>query len=58
MMTLGSGGVPKISGDGTAVAVITGDVIDADGNAIGELYEIELRGIQAWELLLKDLGIL
>ncbi len=58
VMTLGPGGVPEISGDGTAVAVITGDVVGGDGNVIGDLFEIESRAIAAWELLLKDFGIL
>jgi len=57
-MMLGSGGVPKISGDGTAVAVITGDVVDEDGSMIGDLFEIEVHATAAWEFLLKDLGIL
>ena len=33
-MTVGAGGVPKFTGDGTAKAVVTGDVVDNDGNRI------------------------
>lgn len=58
MMTLGPAGVPRIAGDGTGVAVITGDVVDEDGNAIGDLHEIELRAVKSWEVLLKELGVL
>lgn len=53
-MTIGAGGVPNFIGDGTAKAVVTGDVVDKDGNRIGDLYEIANRAVRAWEQLLAD----
>jgi len=56
-MTLGADGVPKIVGDGTAKAVITGDVVDNDNNRIGDLHEIATKAIEAWEQLLAYFGL-
>ena len=57
-MTIGAGGVPKFIGDGTAKAVVTGDVVDNDGNRIGDLYDIANKAVEAWETLLGDFGLL
>jgi len=57
-MTLGAGGVPKFIGDGTAKAVVTGDVVDNDNNRIGDLYEIANKAVKAWENLLVDFGLI
>ena len=57
-MTIGAGGVPNFIGDGTAKAVVTGDVVDNDGNRIGDLYEIANKVVEAWEVLLVDFGLL
>jgi hypothetical protein len=57
-MTIDAGGVPKFIGDGTAQAVITGDVADNDGNRIGDLYDIADKAVEAWETLLADFGLL
>jgi hypothetical protein len=57
VMTLDAAGAPKIGGDGSACAVITGDVVDGSGAKIGDLFEIEERAIQAWEALLLDYGV-
>lgn len=57
-MTLGSGGVPKFIGDGTAKAVVTGDVVDNDDNRIGDLYDIANKAVEAWENLLVDFGLI
>jgi hypothetical protein len=57
-MTIGAGGVPKFIGDGTAKAVVTGDVVDNDGNRIGDLYEMATKAIDSWEALLVDFGLL
>lgn len=58
-MTLGAGGVPKIrsSGSGFGRALITGAVIDKNGNRLGDLYEIELDAVTALERLMADLGV-
>jgi hypothetical protein len=45
-------------GDGTAKAVVTGDVVDKDGNRIGDLYEIVNKAVEAWEALLVDFRLL
>jgi len=57
-MTLGVGGVPKFFGDGTAKAIITGDVVDNDNNRIGDLHEIATKSVEAWEQLLADFGLI
>ena len=53
-MTLGAGGVPKVFGDGTAKAIITGDVVDNKNNRIGDLHKIATKAVEAWEELLAD----
>ena len=55
-MTSGAGGVPKFFGDGTAKAIISGDVVDNKNNPIGDLYEIAVKAVEAWEQLLADFG--
>ena len=56
-MTIGLGGVPRFLGDGSAKAVVTGDVVDNANGHIGDLYEIAIRAVEAWERLLADLGL-
>jgi len=55
-MTLGADGVPKFFGDGTAKAIITGDVVDNKNNRIGDLHKIATKAVEAWEQLLADFG--
>jgi hypothetical protein len=57
-MTLGTDGVPKFFGDGTAKAIITGDVVDNNNNCIGDLHEIATKAVEAWEQLLADFGLI
>lgn len=59
VMTLGRVGVPKVSATkgGGARGIVTGEVVDKDGNAIGDLYDIEAKAVEAWEELLRDLGL-
>lgn len=57
VVTLGRMGVPVISGSGSAAAVITARVVDKEGNNLGDLFEIQQQGIQAWESLLQDFGV-
>jgi hypothetical protein len=57
-MTLGPGGEPVIHGDGSASAIITADVVDKDGQMLGDLFEIEERCVRAWESLLVEFGVL
>ena len=58
-ITLDASGTPRVvgSGSGSARAVITGDVLDKDGNRLGDLYEIELAAVGDWETLMTDLGV-
>lgn len=57
-MTLGAGGELKFIGDGTAKAVVTGDVVDNDNKRIGDLYDIASKAVKAWENLLADFGLI
>jgi hypothetical protein len=57
-MTIGADGVPRFRGDGTAKAVVTGDVVDNTNGRIGDLYEIATKAVEAWERLLVDLGLI
>jgi len=55
-MTLSAGGIPKFPGDGTAKAIITGEVVDNKNNRIGALHKIATKAVEAWEQLLVDFG--
>ncbi len=57
-MTIGRGGVLQFIGDGTAKAVVTGDVVDNDRNRIGDLYDIANKAVETWESLLADFGLI
>ncbi len=57
-MTIGPGGVPKFIGDGTAKAVVTGNVVDKDNHRIGDLYDIATKAVEAWEQVLRDFGLI
>lgn len=54
-MTLGADGTPKVFGDGTAKAIITGDVVDNENKHIGDLHTIATKAVEAWEQLLTKL---
>ena len=58
-MTLGPDGVPVISsrGSASARAVVTGNVVDKDGNRLGDLVEIETSAIVDLEKVMEELGI-
>jgi hypothetical protein len=56
-ISVGAGDVPQLTGDGTAKAVVTGAVVDADSNRIGDLYDIANNAVKAWEQLLVDYGL-
>jgi len=55
--TFRADGTPKISGNGTAKAVITGDVVDNTNNPIGDLHDIAIKAVETWEELLVDFGL-
>ncbi len=52
-----SDGLPKVSGDGTAKVIISGDILDRDDNKISDLHEITLEAIKTWESVLSDFGV-
>jgi hypothetical protein len=54
-MTLGTSGAPKSLGDGTAKAIITGDIVDNKNKHIGDLHVIVTKAIEVWEQLLASL---
>lgn len=56
-LTLGPDGRPRVMGSGSAVVVITGDVIDGNGTMIGDLRRIATDAMAAWEGLMKEFGI-
>jgi len=58
-MTLGPDGVPSVvsRGSASARAVITGDVVDKDGNRLGDLVVIETAAITDLEKVMADVGI-
>jgi len=55
--TLNRQGVQKVIGDGNAKVIITGDILDRDGNKIGDLYETLLKAINDWEKVLAEFGV-
>ena len=55
-MTFGPGGVPKVSGSGTAVAVVTGDIVDKDGKSIGDLHATASEAVTRWLEVATELG--
>lgn len=56
-ITSGAGSIPKFFGDGTANAIITGDIVNNENNRIGDLHEIATKAVEAWEQLLMSLDI-
>lgn len=56
-LTFTAQGVPKVSGDGTAKVVVSGDILDKDGNKIGNLHETALEAVKAWEDILSDFDV-
>ena len=58
-VTMSPQGVPKKSesGSGTAKVVISGDIIDRDGNKIGNLHDTALEAVEVWENVLDGLGV-
>ena len=56
-LTLASGGMPIITGDGGGSVVITGLVVDERGDSLGDLREILIAAVAAWEQVLGSLGI-
>lgn len=51
-------GPKQVSGSVSTEVIVTGQVVDAHGTIIGDLYELEVEALKAWEQELRDLGIL
>ncbi len=56
-ITMGPRGTPQLTGEGSAKAILTGEVVDSDGNRIGELMGLATAAITAWETVARDLGL-
>ena len=58
MVILTPSGPKQVSGSGSTNVAVSGQVVDAYGTVIGDLYDLEVEALKAWEQELKDLGIL
>jgi hypothetical protein len=56
-LTFDRNGGPQLHGDGSACGVVTAEVLDKDGNLLGDLARIQLAAVEAWELLLAEFGV-
>jgi len=54
---MGPGGQPIVSGDGKASLVLTGDVLDENGQKLGELDAIIEQALSEWEAFLGSNGL-
>ena len=50
--TLSPDGTPKIMGDGSAAVEVSGRVVGEDGTAIGDLRDIVVEALAAWQTVL------
>jgi len=50
-------GLPKVLGDGKAKVIVSGDILDKDGNNIGDFHKTALEAIEAWESVLSNYGV-
>jgi hypothetical protein len=50
-------GLKQVAGTGSTKVIIIGQIVDSNSTVIGDLYEIELKGLDAWEEMLQELGI-
>jgi hypothetical protein len=56
-LTFNHQGVSQIAGSGNAKVIITGDILDKDGNKIGDLHDTLLKAIKDWENVLVEFGV-
>jgi len=56
-LTLNRQGIPQIAGSGIAKVIITGDILDKDGNKIGDLHKTALEAVKVWESVLDSFGV-
>lgn len=57
-MTHGKGGIPYVSGNGSSVAVLTGEIVDNNEKIIGDFRSIILEAVRDWETAFSEFGIL
>jgi hypothetical protein len=57
-MTLAPDGTPRVSGSGSAKAILTADIIDDQGVHIGDLDDMATRAVEDWPRILQQLGVL
>lgn len=50
-------GVRQVGGSGTSQVLITGDVVDGNGNKVGDLHDLASEAVEAIEASLRNLGI-
>lgn len=56
-LTLNHQGFPQQAGLGTAKVIVIGDILDTNGNKIGDLHKTALEAIKVWESVLGDFGM-
>ena len=56
-LTIGRGGRPEISGDGSGMAVTTGEIVDTNGKVLGDLRTVVSEAIHEWEVAFAKFGI-
>jgi hypothetical protein len=56
-LTLNRNGVPKIVGLDMAKVIITGNILDRNGNKIGDLYKTLLEACEVWQKVLGKFGV-
>ena len=52
-----SGGALRVVGDGSGAVEITGSVVAEDGTVLGDLREIVVAAVSAWEVVLETFGL-
>jgi len=57
-LTFNANGTPKILGDGSAEVIISGNVVNKEGDSIGDLHKIALDAVAAWESVLRDFDMM
>lgn len=57
VLSFGSGGLDQ-SGHGSSQVVITADILDSDGNKVGDVFEACVDALELWETRLKELDLL
>jgi len=56
-LTFNRQGAQQIKGAGAAKVIITGDILDKDGNKVGDFYSTVSKALEAWERVLDIFGI-